>query len=306
MISFKILSEDNLDNLSCDLGERLGDAKYVGEILSSFMELVSEGVEIALSDVTGCLLTRIYDDGRYSFVYPIQVCEDANVSSALIAVSEYTRREMIPLFFTDAPRDELGRLGEIFPHIEARAYDEDEDGFVVSVLSECDMLEGIPNSSYARISLGELLPGDAVSYARLCRDEEVNRYWGYDYKEDAPYADAEYFVRVAEVEFRRGIALTLAVRLSEGDGSLIGEAVLFDFDYFGSAMLAIRLLSEYQGHGLGKEVLIASLNIARSIGLKRVRARVKRENIPSIRMAESAMTRHADEGDEAVFSVSLE
>lgn len=305
MLKFTVLTEEALDTLTIGLSDELGDREYVESILSSFLELSREGIEAAVSSAKGCLMVRIYDEDRYSFVYPIEVSEAADVSSALILVSEYTRREMIPLYLTDVPRDELDRIGGIFPHIEARAYNEDEDSFVVSVLSECDMLEDVPEATYGRVRLTGLDGGDIEGYARLCRDRDNNRYWGYDYAADAPHASDNYFMEVAEVEFRRGVALSLAVRLTDGDGSLIGEAVLFDFDYLGSAMLAIRLLPEYQGQGLGKEVLAASFNIARAIGLKSLRARVKLANIPSIRMTEGGMVRCADEGDEAVFHLDL-
>ena len=307
MLSFKILNEESFEDFVTEIGGMLSDTEYVREILSSFLELRDEGPEIAITEACGCLLARIYDE-QYLFVYPIEVSEDADVSGALIKISEYTRREMIPLILSDVPREEIDVVSRIFPHIDARAYSDDEDCFLVWVHSECDMLEAVPSITRGRVSLGEILPNadDALAYARLCRDEEVNRYWGYDYKEDAPYAETEYFVKIADVEFRRGVALTLAVRLGGEGGSLIGEAVFFDFDYFGSAMLAIRLLPEYQGQGYGSEVLSASLDIAVTIGLKSLRARVKLANIPSIKMTEKRMTRHADEGDEAVFSVSLE
>lgn len=304
MISFKILTEESADGFAAEFGALLGDEEYVGEILGSFLELSAEGVEVALSAAAGCLLVRIFERDRYSFVYPIEVSADADVSAALISISEYTRKEMIPLYLTDVPRDELDRLGGIFPHIEARAYDEDEDGFVVCVLSECDMLEEAPSLTLGGIVLGELTPGDMSEYARLCRDESVNRYWGYDYSQDAPAALDEYFLRTAEVEFRRGVAISLAVR-EEAGGSLMGEAVLFDFDYRGSAMLAIRLLPECQGRGVGTRVLSALLRLSANIGLTSLRARVKLENIPSLCMTEKQMTRLPDEGDEAVFSVAL-
>ena len=80
--------------------------------------------------------------------------------------------------------------------------------------------------------------------------------------------------------------MSLGVRYG---GELVGEAVLFDFDYHGSAMAAIRLDAEHQGRGIGSSALSALIEAARKIGLKALRAEIMEENIPSIRMTEKQM-----------------
>ncbi len=301
MISFSILDAESLAPLAERFSLELSDEEYISDILSSFLELSGEGIEVALTAASGCLLARVYEE-KYSFVYPIEVSGEADVAAALILLSEYARHEMIPFYLSDVPREELSLVGEIFPHIEARAYGEDEDSFVVGVLNECDLVAYDAHSAaFGSVRLTDLLPEDKERYARLSRDEAVNRYWGYDYKMDAPDADEEYFLKTAERELYCGVALSLAVRPKEGEGALIGEVVLFDFDYRGSAMLAIRLLPEYQGRGLGTEALRAALHLASGIGLKTLRARVKLENIASIKMTERVMRRLDDKDGEAVF-----
>ncbi len=285
MLSFKILTDENKEEIIASI-EGENSCPDAADIVGSFFELSrDEGLEIALNASHGCLLARIFDDGRYSFVYPIELF-GADVDAALLDLAEYARRELVALHLTDVPREELQRLGKIFPHIEARAYDDDEDGFVALVCSECDMLSDIPSASDGAVSLGELREEDAREYARLCRDEAVNRFWGYDYKADAERVEDGYFLAVAESELRRGVALSLAVRY---EGRFAGEAVIFDFDYFGGAMAAIRLLPEMQGRGIGSQALSLLIGIARDMGLLRLRAEVMSENIASVRMTEKQM-----------------
>ena len=291
MLSFTPFNNNAVEKTVDVVWSTSEEKAYVDEIYAAFKELASEGVEVAYTYDEGCLLYRIYDED-YFFVYPITISDNSDIEAALIHLSEYVRREMIPFFLTDVPREELDFLGKLFPHINAGAHQSDEDVFSVFVLNECIMTAKEEHQArFGRIRLDEIGEGDKASYARLCRDEDVNYFWGYDYSEDKPDATDEYFLEVVERERFDGVALSLAARLSEGDGSLIGEVVLFDFDYRGSAMLAIRLLPEYQGQGLGTEAFKAGISLARSIGLSTLRARVNVFNTASMKMTSSLMQR---------------
>lgn len=54
----------------------------------------------------------------------------------------------------------------------------------------------------------------------------------------------DYFLSVAREDFRRRQAVNFAVRL---DGKLIGEAVLYHFDWRGGAELGCRIAPAYAG-----------------------------------------------------------
>lgn len=305
MLSFSILNGENVEEIYDKLLPDVGGDDMLGEVIASFVEVSEEGAEVALSGTDGCLLVRIFDDGKYSFVYPIELGEDADLDAALLALSGYTVREMVPFYLTDTPREELERLSRLFLHVDARAYDDDDDAFVALVYSECDMLDSPPTYSEGRITLSEIDDRDAERYAALVRSPEVNRWWGYDYREDAPNADDGYFLDTVRGEFYSGIALSLAVREGCKDAPLIGEAVIFDFDYRGGAMIAVRLLSEYQGRGIGKRAFRALISLAREIGLRSVRAEVMLENIPSIKMCEACLERGDDRDGKATFDYPL-
>ena len=83
----------------------------------------------------------------------------------------------------------------------------------------------------------------------------------------------------------------------------MGEAAIFNFDYVGGAKVAIRLLPEFWGKGIGSEALRLLLEVAKEVDLRTVSTAVKKENTSSIRMTEKYMNYKGDNGDTAVFEV---
>jgi len=277
MLRFEVYEKSEPSFLSC-LAD--GELEYALEIINSF----PEGTAFAF--YADCIFVRIFDEGEYYFVYPIPINENADGQLALTELSRYVRREMLPFRLCDVPREELYVLTELFGEVSAAAYEDDEDSFFVRIKNECDLLDEPPTVTKGRITLSPLTDGDAEDYARLCRDGLVNEHWGYDYRLDEPNASDGYFLSVARGELLRGVALTLAVR---ANGRFIGEAVLYDFDYMGSCELGVRLLPEFWGQGFGTEAVSALITLAKGIGIKRLRATVKRENLRSLRLMESTM-----------------
>lgn len=305
MLSFSLLDENSISELTERLTASLGDGEAVRCILESFLEIAAEGPEVAVTALCGELLVRIYDNGRYSFVYPIEVGEETDTDAALCALADYSVRELIPFYLTDTPREELDRLRKLFSHLDARAYDEDEDSFVALVYSECDMLDEVPTLSYGGITLSPITADDIPAYSALSRSEAVNRYWGYDYREDESEASDEYFLRVAEGEFARGVAVCFAIREGGDSSPMLGEAVLFDFDYRGGAMAAVRLLPEHWGRGVGSMAFGALVSAAREIGVKHIRAEVMKENLASLAMTGKHMERIGERDGKVLFAKEL-
>lgn len=305
MLSFVSLCENSYDALLDDGERAFGVSDELPGYLDAFLELSLE-CEVALAYVSGCLLVRIFDEGRYSFVYPLDILPDADITEALLSIALYARRELIPIFLTDVPREELTRLTSTFSHVDARAYDEDEDGFVACINSECDLLPAVPTVSGEGIILSELEMSDAEDYKRLTFDRELNKYWGYDAEKDTPNASGEELIDLARSEFSRGVALTLAIReLTPIGPRFVGEAVIFDYDYRGTAELALRILPEYHGEGRGTRTLSSLIALARDMGIKTLRARVHAENIPSIKMIEKQLKRLETKDETVYFELAL-
>ena len=139
--------------------------------------------------------------------------------------------------------------------------------------------ETLPVAVSGELSLRAPTDADKEVYYRICTDKKLNEYWGYDYTADFPDADSDYFMENAAAEAERGTSLSLAVRLT---GEMIGEAILYAFDFQGGAECAIRLLPEQSGKGYGKAVLSLLLAVASEIGLNSLYATVQNANIPSL------------------------
>ena len=306
MISFKLLDaqshDEILDSLSANFAE--DELEYAREIASSFLELSEEDedVEVGICIAHGCVLVRIFDMGRYSFVYPISVSEGADTGLALGEVRAYAVREEVPLVLTDIPRDEVTVLLTAARHITLDASDREGEFYRAEFKQECMLLEDVPFVSDGELTLGELSESDVSDMARLARSEEVNRYWGYDFREDAPDAEDGYFYETARADEACGQALTLALRLGE---EYIGEVVLHAFDYLGGAEMGIRILPEWQGRGLGARALKLTFDVARAVGLLRIYGSVMRENERSVSMLEKYMDIFSD-GDIARFVRELD
>jgi RimJ/RimL family protein N-acetyltransferase len=280
----KFLTTDSLS--SEKIAERLAlgeEREEIIEIIDSFIPFTEEGCSFGFAVAFGCLLVRIFDGGEYAFVYPIALVDECDERAAIEEIAKYAAREEISLTFCDV--DEIGgeTLEDIFRFTESYG---DGDSLAVRVHTELSRLEIEPTVFDGELSLSPLTDTDSDDYGRLCLDRDLNKYWGYDYKEDNPDADGEYFLKAARAGFDSGSSLSLAVRLN---GEFIGEATLWGFDFKGSASLGFRLLPEYHGKGLGKKTLKLILSLGDEIGLKEIKASVKVENIPSLRILEREM-----------------
>lgn len=170
-----------------------------------------------------------------------------------------------------------------------------EEKISVEVHSELANLKRAPKAKSERLTYSLITEDDIPEYNRLCMDEELNKYWGYDYRDDLKgELTYDYYYNDAVADYKNKVGLSMAIRL---ENKLIGEVVINEFNLRGSANIGIRLLPEYKGKGYGKEAFAAACDYALyGIGLKRVTAYCYRENIASYKMLRSVMTTaHEDE-----------
>lgn len=146
----------------------------------------------------------------------------------------------------------------------------------------------IPELTTERLTLSALTEADIPAYNALVLDGERNRWWGYDDVAGlgGPVEERSFF-NVARRDFENRGAVNFAVRL---DGKLIGEAVLYRFNYRGDAELGCRIDRAYAGHGYGTEAFAAVADWALyRVHLTRVLAKCFHENEASRRMLSSCM-----------------
>lgn len=300
MISFKSVDNNTLEAVTEELsvGYSNETKKMIEEIIGSFED---SDLELAACVFADTLLIRIFDFGRYLFAFPYELTEDADLSAAIEAVREYAMREEIPLVFSDVPAQVLP-LFSGFLHMDLDAEDKEGNSYRIKIKNECQLIDEIPNVILGRVTLNEICESDLPLYAKLARDKDVNKYWGYDYSEDEKDATDEYFLDNARCEFARGVACSMAIRV---DGEFVGESIIYAFDGKGGAEFALRLLKNKQGYGLGTAAAKATLHAAREIGLCELRAIIMAENLPSIGMLKSIGASTVDEGERITFAVKL-
>lgn len=303
MISFRIYGSDSRDEcFSYALSSIEGAEREELSGIFEYLDEVSENFEIGVTAFGGCLLVRIYD-GEYFFAYPIAVTEESDEDAALDSLRLYAIKEEIPFILTDVPSECIESLSKKYSRTEL--YDEEGDGerFTVRFITECAGISDGDGYTFDN-GLSFELPSNKYlpEYARLCRDESVNKFWGYDFRNDADGCEDEHFLREAELGFERGCTLTLFVLKG---GAFIGEALLYYFDYLGGAECAVRLLPEYSGRGLGKKTLDSLVEAARKIGLKTLYATVNSENLPSKKLFEKKFERRDDKDGNIGFLLKM-
>ena len=272
------------------------------EIILSLYEFVGDATAIAFSYCDEVLYARIYDGERYLFPLPFMLTDTADAEAALVSLADYSVREMVPLIITDVPRDELDFIMSVFPHVDACAYEEDDDTFFIKVNNECDMLSCVPKIELDGIALDEITDADKDVYAQLCRDRNLNRYWGYDVDADNPDGASDFYLEVAKREFDEGVAVTLAIRES---GELVGEATVYGFDYRGGACIAVRVLPHCHSRGIGSRATRALISLAKDMGLSVLRAEILNENEASIKMTSKLMKLDKTTESKTYFTLSL-
>ena len=160
---------------------------------------------------------------------------------------------------------------------------------------ELDALRHIPELTTERLTLSPFTDEDKAAYNTLCLDDDRNRWWGYDYRDDLKGELTEnYFLDVTRQDFANRIAINFAVRL---EGRCIGEVVLYNGDWQGSMEQGCRIAPEFAGHGYGTEAFAAVADWALyHLGLTRVVAKCYKENAASERMLSFCMRHtHDDE-----------
>lgn len=300
MISFTVLTEQTRDALLKEIFDKNPDADriYVSDILTIHSECEDE-VEYAISHAHGCLLMRMYED-EYGFIYPVPFCERAEPNLAALEIRAYAVKEEIPLVYFDVPRDAIGSLVTNFRHVNLDSADPKDRFYTVRVMSELSLLDEIPSyAGFRDMALTPFTPEDDEDYARLCMDEESNRFWGYDYSADMPDPEISYFRESAEGQFCRGEALCLAVRTKYH--KFVGEATLYYFDLQGGCECAVRILPEHRQKGYAYEALRLLKTLGRRMGLTYMCAAVDGRNEASLRLAEKALGEGTPDGDVVRF-----
>ncbi len=134
------------------------------------------------------------------------------------------------------------------------------------------------------LDITDVLESDKQAYCKLYLDDELNKWWGYDYREDLGdnIPNADYFFNFQNTLKNRKEEYSLLVKKH---GIVVGELVLHNFDFFGGLEIGFRFFKEYQGKGYATLSASALIEYAFcNLGAKKVKTRCFKENLPSFNL----------------------
>ena len=132
-----------------------------------------------------------------------------------------------------------------------------------------------------RLIITEIKEEDKDDYANLYLDDELNKWWGYDYREDLGenLPTPDYFFNFQNILKEKKEEFSFAVR---ENGKMIGELVLHNFDENFGVEMGFRFLKKCQGKGYATESATALKDYVKNVlKAKILKSRCFKENIPS-------------------------
>lgn len=165
--------------------------------------------------------------------------------------------------------------------------------------SSVDLLKSLPTLETTRLLLRPLKEKDKEAYGRLYRDEEINKWWGYDYKADLNGApgDDDYFYNMVQEDFKKRETYVFAITLKDNE-ELIGEICLYHFTLEGEGEIGIRLFKEYHNKGYGYEAVEKAVDFAyHQLLLSSLYISAFKENLPSLKLIHKLPTIFLEEKD---------
>ena len=135
-----------------------------------------------------------------------------------------------------------------------------------------------------RLTITDIKESDKDLYAKIYLDDDLNKWWGYDYRDDlngeSPTPDYFYSFQKKLKEIKE--EYLFIVRLN---GIMIGELVLHNFGDDNSVEMGFRFFREYQGKGYAKESALALKEyVKNTLNATKIKSRCFKENLPSKRL----------------------
>ena len=135
-----------------------------------------------------------------------------------------------------------------------------------------------------RLTLSEIKESEKDIYAKLYLDNELNKLWGYDYREDLGdnSPTPEYFYSFMQGLKDNKEEFSFAVRLN---GQMIGEVVLHNFGFYGDVEMGFRFFTEFQNKGYALESATAVKEfVFNTLKAKTLKCKCYKQNLSSIRL----------------------
>lgn len=144
-----------------------------------------------------------------------------------------------------------------------------------------------PTLKGEKVTLSPIKKADAKNYYKLNVAVKNNKMWGFDYKKFNKNPTEEYFYKVQRNDFKNKLNLSLAIRENK-KAHLIGEVILYKFDFNGFVEVGIRLFKNKQNKGYAKEsIKLITKFVSDKLNLK-LKARCLKANLSSKNLFEKS------------------
>lgn len=134
-----------------------------------------------------------------------------------------------------------------------------------------------------RLTITDIQESDKDLYAKIYLDDELNKWWGYDYREDLKGENPtpDYFFSFQKKLKEIKEEYLFIVRLND---IMIGELVLHNFSNE-CVEMGFRFFKEYQGKGYANESALALKDFVKNtLNAKVLKSRCFKQNLPSKRL----------------------
>ena len=248
-----------------DLVEKMSELNQVGGMLIVGDKVVGFSVGEIVGDTMIVHVEKALTD--YDGVYPTLAKEFANAFCTENV--KYINRE-----------EDCGDTGLRISKIQYQPLEIKEKN-IVSVYTLFEKLSNPIMLCAKDLTISSIEEKDKDRYRELYLDDQLNKWWGYDYREDlkdsAPTSDYFFNFQLSLKKIKE--EYSFAVRL---DGEMIGELVLHNFDYFGGVEMGFRFFESAQGKGYATISATALKEYVFNVmGARKLKSRCNKLNKPS-------------------------
>lgn len=267
-------AKSTIDNANLQSWTEKAEAEYIQDYVKNALNLNQlvgyvefEGKVISLSvgeKVNEYLLVHLEKaDKNYQGVYPFTASEF--VKAFADQQIEFVNRE-----------EDCGDLGLRTSKMQYQPLQVKEK-YYAKVKTPIDNIVN-PNLKTQRLSITQINQCDGKDYFNLYTDQQLNKWWGYDYNQDlnGQTPTEQYFLDFQQSLKNKGEEFSFAVRL---DGKMIGEIPLYNFDFYGGGEVGFRFFENFQGKGYATESVNAVIDyFFNELKGKRLKTRCFKQN----------------------------
>jgi uncharacterized protein len=163
--------------------------------------------------------------------------------------------------------------------------------YFIKEICRVDLINTLPTLKGKKVFLSQIEEKDKDAYFSLVSDDELNKYWGYDYKDDAKNneaIDSDFIYSVVKKDFKEKTCLSYIIKDYEKK-ALIGEVQIYNFTCSQEAEIGVRLFKTYWHQGFANEALKLVIEYLKTeLNIKIIKLKCYKENTSSEKLIKRA------------------